>query len=84
VPGVDSVHDLHVWTITSDFVAMSSHVTAHGRRSAEVLHDLRSTLRDRFGIEHATLQVEVEAADHADDWACCAVDPRCLVPGSLR
>ena len=84
VSGVQSVHDLHVWTITSGFVAMSAHVEASGRRSAEVLHDLRRLLRDRFGIEHATLQVEVEAADREDDWACCELDPRCLVPGRLR
>jgi cobalt-zinc-cadmium efflux system protein len=83
VPGVTSLHDLHVWTITSGFIAMSGHVTASGRRSAEVLHDLRRLLRDRFGIEHVTLQVEVETADHADDWACCTLDPRCLVPGAI-
>jgi cobalt-zinc-cadmium efflux system protein len=83
VPGVTSVHDLHVWTITSGFIAMSGHVSATGRRSALVLHDLRSMLRDRFGIEHVTLQVEVDAADHADDWACCTLDPRCLVPGQI-
>ena len=86
VPGVLSIHDLHVWTITSGFIAMSGHVTASGRRSAEVLHDLRRALHERFGIEHVTLQVELDAADRADDWACCSLDPRCLVPGveSLR
>jgi cobalt-zinc-cadmium efflux system protein len=83
VPGVRSVHDLHVWTITSGFVAMSGHVVADGRRSAEILHDLRRLLKDRFEIEHVTLQVEVHAGDRADDWACCPIDPRCLVPGSV-
>jgi cobalt-zinc-cadmium efflux system protein len=83
VAGVHAIHDLHVWTITSGFIAMSAHVEASGRRSAEVLHDVRSTLRERFGIEHVTLQVEVDAADRADDWACCQVDPRCLVPASV-
>ena len=79
VPGVTSVHDLHVWTITSGFIAMSGHVLADGRPSAEVLHELLVLLRARFRIEHATLQVE--AIDHADDGACCMVDPRCLVVG---
>ncbi len=79
VPGVASVHDLHVWTITSGFVAMSGHVEASGRPSSEVLHDLQRMLRDRFAIEHATLQVE--RPDHADDGACCTMDPRCLVVG---
>jgi cobalt-zinc-cadmium efflux system protein len=80
VPGVTSVHDLHVWTITSGFVAMSGHVEARGRPSGDVLHDLQDLLRERFEIEHTTLQVESD--DHVDDGACCQTDPRCLVPGS--
>ena len=80
VHGVDSVHDLHVWTITSGFVAMSGHVQARGRSSGEVLHDLQRLLRERFGVEHATLQVE--QCDHDGDTVCCGLDPRCLVVGS--
>jgi len=57
-PGVESVHDLHAWTITNGFDSMSGHVRSNGRPSEEVLHDLRSMLRDRFGIDHVTLQVE--------------------------
>jgi cobalt-zinc-cadmium efflux system protein len=79
VPGVRSVHDLHVWTITSGFVAMSGHLQACGRPSEDVLHDVRRLLHDRFGIEHLTLQVE--SVDHADDGACCWLDPRCFIPG---
>ncbi len=77
VPGVNSVHDLHLWSITSGFVAMSGHVLAAGRPSEDVLHDVRRMLRERFAIAHATLQVE--SIDHADDGACCTADPRCLV-----
>jgi cobalt-zinc-cadmium efflux system protein len=76
VSGVHSVHDLHVWSITSGFVAMSAHITGDGRSSAEILHDVQAMLLERFKIQHATLQVE--AADHMDDGACCVVDPRCL------
>jgi cobalt-zinc-cadmium efflux system protein len=81
VPGVESVHDLHVWSITSGFDAMSGHVRSNGRPTEDVLHDLRTLLRDRFGIEHVTLQVE--SVDHADDGACCVMDPRCFVPISV-
>jgi cobalt-zinc-cadmium efflux system protein len=81
-PGVESVHDLHIWTITSGFDAMSGHVRANGRSSEDVLHDLRSMLRTQFGVEHVTLQVE--SADHADDGACCITDPRCFVPTAIR
>jgi len=80
VPGVASVHDIHVWTITSGFIAMSGHVQARGRRSGDVLHELQSLLVDRFHIEHVTLQVEGD--DHIDAGACCVVDPRCLPVGA--
>ena len=62
-PGVVEVHDLHVWTITSGFPALSAHVLVrpgedcHGRRL-----ELERLLQDEFGIEHTTLQV-----DHASD-----------------
>jgi len=62
-PGVVEVHDLHVWTITSGFPALSAHVLVgrgedcHGRR-----RELETLLRDEFGIEHTTLQV-----DHVSD-----------------
>jgi len=81
VPGVAAVHDLHIWTISSGFVAMSAHLQSSGRASADVLHDAQRLLRERFAIEHATLQVE--ATDHADDGACCVADPRCFVPTAV-
>jgi len=63
--GVVEVHDLHVWTITSGFPALSAHVLVrpgedcHGRR-----RELERLLHDEFGIEHTTLQV-----DHASEAA---------------
>ena len=59
VPGVTDVHDLHVWTLTSGMNVATAHlmtaadVDAHG-----VLDAARSVMRTRFGVEHATLQVE--------------------------
>jgi cobalt-zinc-cadmium efflux system protein len=61
--GVTEVHDLHIWTITSGFPALSAHVlvghqeNCHARR-----RDLEELLAHEFGISHTTLQV-----DHADD-----------------
>jgi cobalt-zinc-cadmium efflux system protein len=58
-PGVVEVHDLHVWTITSGFPALSAHVLVrpgedcHGRR-----RELERLLQDEFGIAHTTLQVD--------------------------
>jgi cobalt-zinc-cadmium efflux system protein len=80
VPGVAAVHDVHAWTISSGYVAMSAHVQANGRPSAEVLHDLQRLLREELHVDHVTLQVE--SADHADDGACCVMDPRCMLQTS--
>jgi len=58
VPGVRGVHDLHVWSISSSFPALSAHVEAAEGAHAEVLSRLRSLLETRFGITHSTIQVE--------------------------
>ena len=57
--GVRDVHDLHIWTITSGFPALSAHVLVgrgedcHARR-----RELERLLEREFGIEHTTLQVD--------------------------
>lgn len=59
VGGVRSVHELHVWTVTSGFDALAAHVvTARGADRDGVRRELEYVLRDRFGIEHTTLQME--------------------------
>jgi len=56
---VESIHDLHVWSIASGFVCLSAHVVASdGCERDALLHELRCMLHDRFGIEHVTLQLE--------------------------
>jgi cobalt-zinc-cadmium efflux system protein len=61
--GVRSVHDLHVWTVTSGFGAIAAHVVvAQGADRDLIRRRLELTLRENFGIEHTTLQME-EAAD---------------------
>ena len=60
-PEVHSVHDLHVWTVTSGFVALSGHVLVKDDANRDsLLVNLRKTLADRFDIEHVTIQVENE------------------------
>ncbi len=57
--GVRTVHDLHVWTLTSGKEAMSAHVLVEDLADGQhVLGDLQQLLRERFGIEHTTLQLE--------------------------
>jgi len=59
---VRSVHDLHVWTVTSGFGAIAAHVVvARGSDRDLVCRKLELTLGERFGIEHTTLQMEEEA-----------------------
>ena len=57
--GVRTVHDFHVWTLTSGKEAMSAHVLVEDLADGQhVLGDLQHLLRERFGIEHTTLQLE--------------------------
>jgi cobalt-zinc-cadmium efflux system protein len=59
VPGVCDVHDLHVWTLTSGMDVASAHLTIRAAdQLGEVLTAARDVLRERYGISHATLQVE--------------------------
>jgi len=57
--GVRAVHDLHVWTLTSGRDALSAHVLVEDLSDGQhVLGDLQALLRERFGIEHVTIQLE--------------------------
>lgn len=70
-PGVSEVHDLHIWTITSGFPALSAHVLVpdgedcHARRL-----ELDELLEREFGIAHTTLQVE-----HSHEGALLQIQP---------
>jgi cobalt-zinc-cadmium efflux system protein len=58
VPGVDSVHDLHVWTVTSGVVAMSGHLVVRNPTDNQpVLEEVQDRLR-ALGIHHVTVQME--------------------------
>ena len=60
--GVRSVHDFHVWTVTAGFGAIAAHVVvAQGLDRDLIRRRLELTLRERYGIEHTTLQMEEEA-----------------------
>ena len=68
-PGVVEVHDLHIWTITSGFPALSAHVLCEpGADCHAVRRALEAMLAERFSLDHTTLQ-----ADHAVPAATAAV-----------
>ena len=63
VDGVVDVHDLHVWTLTSEMDVASAHVMVSADTDAHaVLDRARTILAERYGVSHATLQVEPD--DH--------------------
>jgi cobalt-zinc-cadmium efflux system protein len=62
-PGVASVHDVHVWLITSGFSALSAHVLVRPPAEChQVGRELEQLLCERFKLDHTTLQV-----DHAPE-----------------
>ncbi|MFZ0120085.1 MAG: cation diffusion facilitator family transporter [Pseudonocardiaceae bacterium] len=74
VPGVCDVHDLHVWTITSGWHAVSAHLVLEQSRSMDcgdgsVLDTATHALRQHFGLVHSRLQVEHD--DHAGHEHTC-------------
>ena len=76
VPGVCSVHDLHVWSIGSDTHSLSCHVGIEdipASESAVILEKIRGELNRRFHIHHTTIQFELNA---------CEVGDGCVIPVS--
>ncbi|TLZ43833.1 MAG: cation diffusion facilitator family transporter [Gammaproteobacteria bacterium] len=58
IPGIESVHDLHVWSVTPAVVAMSAHcIVREPERQQHVLEHIHDAMR-LFGIEHVTIQLE--------------------------
>ena len=63
-PHVESLHDLHVWEVSSGFPSLSAHVLVHpGDDCHAIRRELEQTLAERFGIEHTTLQVDHSTAE---------------------
>jgi cobalt-zinc-cadmium efflux system protein len=68
LPGVETVHDLHVWPLSTTETALTAHLVAPEVESTDaLLEDARAMLHDRFHIEHCTLQIE---RTHLEDTHC--------------
>src|SRR4051794_11326692 len=66
--GVETVHDLHIWPLSTTETALTAHLVAPGVASTDaLLQAARQMLHDRFAIEHCTLQVE---RTHLEDTRC--------------
>jgi cobalt-zinc-cadmium efflux system protein len=73
VPGIKDVHDLHVWSISSDMTALSCHVLMDDRRTSELtatLAEMKSLLHQRFNVCHSTIEVECEGCASIDNAFC--------------
>lgn len=67
VPGVTGIHDLHIWAMSTTETALTAHlVVPEGRRDDDFLHGVARELEHRFGIAHATLQVECGSGPECD------------------
>jgi cobalt-zinc-cadmium efflux system protein len=68
VEGVREVHDLHIWTVTSDFPALAAHVVADHDEDVDAVRErIETVLHDEFEIHHTTLQVMPERLVQLED-----------------
>jgi len=71
VEGVKSIHDLHVWTLTSGMHAMSCHAVLSGNEDRhKILEELSLIVRRQFKIDHTTIQLEEISLQHQEMNSC--------------
>ncbi len=76
VPGVEEVHDIHIWTITSGIHALSAHLLIEEQtvsKSAEIVEAVNQDLARNFNITHTTLQLECEKCESCPDGIICNI-----------
>jgi cobalt-zinc-cadmium efflux system protein len=63
MPGVESVHDLHVWSIASQKIALNCHIipnTYDFEQNVLLIKQIKQSLKDKYNINHCTIEVEKE------------------------
>lgn len=78
VPGVEELHDVHVWSVCSTLVCMTAHVRVREmslRESTAILTELRRRMAEEFGISHATFEVEGPSGGSESAGAAAAPAP---------
>lgn len=78
ISGVEAVHDLHVWAITSGKVSLTAHllIDQEKQAGAEILKNVTRLLKERFHITHSTIQIEIEN--------CQLGDPTCQLTSEYK
>ncbi|MEQ1643991.1 MAG: cation diffusion facilitator family transporter [Pyrinomonadaceae bacterium] len=80
--GVDGVHDLHVWTISSGIDALSAHISHFDTAEhSELLVRVRDRLHQQFGIDHLTIQMETMDRE-AEAVYVCGTGTKCFEPSA--
>jgi cobalt-zinc-cadmium efflux system protein len=75
IPGVTGLHDLHIWGMSTTETALTCHlVMPNGHPGDAMLNGIAEQLHHRFGIHHATIQIELADTDEA-----CALTPEHVV-----
>ena len=75
LPGVAGLHDLHIWGMSTTETALTCHlIMPEGHPGDTVLNEMAQQLHHRFGIQHATIQIEL-----ADSYEACALTPEHVV-----
>ena len=72
---VKDVHDMHIWSLCSNYCALSAHIVVDERTpltSDRILEQLNAELQEHFGISHSTLQLEQVACAQAGNLLCNA------------
>ena len=76
IHGVEEIHDMHIWTITSGIHALSAHLLIKDQmvsRSAEIVETVNQDLAQHFDITHTTLQLECEKCESCPDGIICNI-----------
>lgn len=65
LPGVEEVHDLHIWAMSTQEIALTAHLfMPEGHPGDAFYESATKVLHDRFGVSHPTLQIELSRLDH--------------------
>ncbi|CAM4148665.1 cation transporter [Bacillus wiedmannii] len=67
---VKEVHDLHIWSVTSDFQVLTCHLIIKGDETQNVLKEATDVLKEKFHVEHVTIQVEIDGEFNHIETTC--------------
>jgi cobalt-zinc-cadmium efflux system protein len=65
LPGVEDIHDLHVWAMGTSEIALTAHLVMPGGHPGDAyFHDIETALHDHYEITHSTIQIDLSPIDH--------------------